>query len=124
MNNYIDFETVKDQVVGYSVSDGQLAIKLADGRWFDAVEYTNNTMAGVEEMARLMSDEFNLADPEWNRSESEIDKAMTQDYSETYAHAHATLIAYLLSKVWERDWHGVYDAANDLRVLEAKRGVK
>lgn len=33
-----------------------------------------------------------------------------------------TLIAYLLVKVGERDWHGVSDAANDLRVLEAKQG--
>lgn len=31
-------------------------------------------------------------------------------------------IDYLLMKVRERDWHGVSDAANDLRVLEAKGG--
>jgi len=30
------------------------------------------------------------------------------------------LILYLLDKVDEGDWHGVSDAANDLRVLEAK----
>lgn len=29
-------------------------------------------------------------------------------------------IEYLLLKVQEEDWHGVSDAANDLRVLEAK----
>jgi hypothetical protein len=29
-------------------------------------------------------------------------------------------IVYLLLKVKECDWHGVSDAANDLRVLEAK----
>lgn len=28
------------------------------------------------------------------------------------------MIAYLLMKVEQRDWHGVSDAANDLRVLE------
>ncbi len=33
---------------------------------------------------------------------------------------HQTLIAYLLTKVEQRDWHGVSDAANDLRVLEAQ----
>jgi len=30
------------------------------------------------------------------------------------------LINYLVEKVKECDWHGVSDAANDLRVLEAK----
>lgn len=30
------------------------------------------------------------------------------------------LVAYLELKVLERDWHGVSDAANDLRVLEAQ----
>jgi hypothetical protein len=31
-----------------------------------------------------------------------------------------TLIAYLQMKVGEEDWHGVSDAANDLRVLDAQ----
>lgn len=30
------------------------------------------------------------------------------------------LVEYLKSKIAEEDWHGVSDAANDLRVLEAK----
>jgi len=30
------------------------------------------------------------------------------------------LIAYLKIKVEEADWHGVSDAANDLRVMEAR----
>lgn len=30
------------------------------------------------------------------------------------------LIEYLLAKVAVNDWHGVSDAANDLRVLEAQ----
>lgn len=33
---------------------------------------------------------------------------------------HAILLAYLKMKVEERDWHGVADAANDLREMEAK----
>lgn len=33
---------------------------------------------------------------------------------------HAALVAYLLSAVRRKDWHAVSDAANDLRVLEAK----
>ena len=37
----------------------------------------------------------------------------------TYEQKHATLVAYLKVKVEEGDWHGVSDAANDLRVLEA-----
>jgi hypothetical protein len=31
------------------------------------------------------------------------------------------LIDYLLMKVDQADWHGVSDAANDLRVLEAQK---
>ena len=31
-----------------------------------------------------------------------------------------TLVKYLLSCVERRDWHGVSDAANDLRVLEIR----
>lgn len=42
----------------------------------------------------------------------------------SYLKARSTLIAYLLTKVKESDWHGVSDAANDLRVLEAKGWVK
>lgn len=34
--------------------------------------------------------------------------------------AWRNLVDYLLDKVAERDWHGVSDAANDLRVMEAK----
>jgi len=34
---------------------------------------------------------------------------------------HAALVTYLLSAVRRRDWHAVSDAANDLRVLEARR---
>lgn len=30
------------------------------------------------------------------------------------------LIQYLIAKITEADWHGVSDAANDLRVLEAE----
>lgn len=37
-----------------------------------------------------------------------------------YAQARATLIAYLSHKVGLADWHGVADAACDLRVLEAE----
>lgn len=33
---------------------------------------------------------------------------------------HKIYIEYLLMKVTECDWHAVADAANDLRVLEAK----
>jgi len=38
----------------------------------------------------------------------------------SYAEHHATLVRYLLAKVAIADWHGVSDAANDLRVLEAQ----
>jgi hypothetical protein len=30
------------------------------------------------------------------------------------------MVAYLLLKVKQRDWHGVADAANDIRVMEAE----
>lgn len=38
----------------------------------------------------------------------------------TYQFQRQVLIDYLRTKVEEADWHGVSDAANDLRVLEAK----
>lgn len=37
----------------------------------------------------------------------------------TYKDSRAVLIEYLKLKVEQADWHGVSDAANDLRVLEA-----
>jgi hypothetical protein len=33
---------------------------------------------------------------------------------------YEVLINYLLVKVQEKDWHGVSDAANDIRVMEAE----
>lgn len=39
---------------------------------------------------------------------------------DAFAKARATLVAYLHHKVHLADWHGVSDAANDLRVLEAE----
>ena len=46
----------------------------------------------------------------------------------TYDEHRTALIQYLKAKVDICDWHGVSDAANDLRVLEAqeeaKRGTK
>lgn len=33
------------------------------------------------------------------------------------------LIKYLYAKAEERDWHGVSDAANDLRVLDTKKEI-
>jgi hypothetical protein len=30
------------------------------------------------------------------------------------------MIAYLQLKIRQRDWHGVADAANDIRVMEAE----
>lgn len=36
----------------------------------------------------------------------------------TYAEHHGALVVYLKVKVEAADWHGVSDAANDLRVLE------
>jgi hypothetical protein len=44
------------------------------------------------------------------------------DY-EYYAVQHASLLEYLLVMVARRDWHGVSDAANDLRVLEAEQKI-
>lgn len=41
---------------------------------------------------------------------------------ERFDERRRTLITYLHDKVREADWHGVSDAANDLRVLEARAG--
>jgi hypothetical protein len=40
-----------------------------------------------------------------------------------YRAARQKLIDYLTLKVEEADWHGVSDAANDLRVMEARHEV-
>jgi len=34
------------------------------------------------------------------------------------------MVAYLLLKVKQRDWHGVADAANDIREMEARTKEK
>lgn len=36
----------------------------------------------------------------------------------TFEAQHYVYTKYLLMKVYQRDWHGVSDAANDLRELE------
>jgi hypothetical protein len=38
----------------------------------------------------------------------------------TTAEQYAALKQYLLSCFYRNDWHGVSDAANDLRVIEAQ----
>lgn len=38
----------------------------------------------------------------------------------TYQEHHQALVTYLMAKVDMADWHGVSDAACDLRVLEAE----
>ena len=40
----------------------------------------------------------------------------------TYDEQHAALVADLKGKLERGDWHGVSDAANDLRVIEAENG--
>lgn len=38
-----------------------------------------------------------------------------------FEHKRKSLIEYMRVKIEESDWHGVSDAANDLRVLEASQ---
>lgn len=38
-------------------------------------------------------------------------------------HSKSVMISYLRTKMDEHDWHGVCDAANDIRVIEAKLEV-
>lgn len=45
---------------------------------------------------------------------------MTVHVSITPRERYKALVDYLIAKVEERDWHGVADAACDLRVLVAK----
>lgn len=42
----------------------------------------------------------------------------------TYEEKRKRLIEYLEMKVIEQDWHGVSDAANDLRELEAEEQAR
>lgn len=39
----------------------------------------------------------------------------------TYEEKHKIYIDYMRLKIEEKDWHGVSDAANDLRELECSR---
>lgn len=48
---------------------------------------------------------------------------MNADKYAAYRAARQVLIEYLKQKTAEGDWHGVSDAANDLRVMEAKHEV-
>jgi hypothetical protein len=48
-----------------------------------------------------------------------VEEALTPSKTEYEAH-HEALVAYLHEKVKISDWHGVADAACDLRVLEAQ----
>lgn len=41
-----------------------------------------------------------------------------------YEEHHRALVEYLKAKVDQADWHGVSDAANDLRVLEAQKSTE
>lgn len=43
---------------------------------------------------------------------------------EEFKHRRVALIVYLKVKCDQSDWHGVSDAANDLRVLEAEWAAK
>jgi hypothetical protein len=49
-----------------------------------------------------------------------VNLAIDNAAEDAYAKARATLVAYLKHKTDIEDWHGVSDAANDLRVLEAE----
>jgi len=42
----------------------------------------------------------------------------------SYSERRAVLIKYLKLKVQEEDWHGVADAANDLREMDAEERGK
>ena len=51
-----------------------------------------------------------------------LQESMKQTISESeYKINHAAYVEYLLMCVRLGEWHGVSDAANDLRVLEAKQ---
>ena len=49
-------------------------------------------------------------------------KVVFTEDEKKYEKQRQAYIDYLLMKVQESDWHEVSDAANDLRVLEAKHG--
>lgn len=54
------------------------------------------------------------------RRDPSLDVTSFERVSPLIADDHAALVAYLLSAVRRKDWHAVSDAANDLRVLEAR----
>lgn len=42
----------------------------------------------------------------------------------SYSQHHATLVSYLLAKVALGDWHAVWDAAIDLKTIEAEENAR
>ena len=53
---------------------------------------------------------------------------MSNSIPQDYAERRRTLVSYLVMKVNEEDWHGVADAAMDIRDLDSevkgyKRGI-
>jgi len=58
-------------------------------------------------------DENKMSAEEYLVFKHSLDKITSQTDSEV-------MIAYLLLKVKQRDWHGVADAANDIREMEAR----
>ena len=56
-----------------------------------------------------------------NNAGGDVRITVGEEYAE-YEKNRSAYIEYLLMCVRLGDWHGVSDAANDLRVLEAKGG--
>lgn len=57
-----------------------------------------------------------------SQNQGEVGRTGDMHYSLGKKSPRETLIEYLRMKVDECDWHAASDAANDLRVLEAKLG--
>lgn len=58
------------------------------------------------------------------REDHPIGRRLGDSERQRFERDQATLVQYLLHKVDLADWHGVSDAANDLRVLEAREQAR
>jgi hypothetical protein len=83
--------------------------------------------AGIENRNRTETTFNPTAPSDYENMAARRTKALGESMKQTiseheYEKNRAAYIEYLLMCVRLGDWHGVSDAANDLRVLEAKEG--
>lgn len=112
------FKLSPGDVVRFCVSGDESCNTVREGEHLvDRVEYD----AGVVHMRRpARSTTPTATEHDWLFAYERDAKLDDRGIGKATVEDHAALVAYLLSAVRGSDWHAVSDAANDLRVLEAR----